>query len=70
MEEIMKALHKGINADRYLTTEEVLEIINKLCLDVSIWLQIAYKIAVPFSITVVCWLIFLTVIVLRKRRNG
>ena len=43
--------------------------INKWSIATSEWLQIAYKIAVPFSITVVCWLIFLTVIVLRKGRK-
>lgn len=42
---------------------------NKWCIATSEWLQIAYKIAIPLSITVVCWLIFLTVIVLRKGRK-
>ena len=45
------------------------ESVNTFLTDMTTFMHIVYKIAIPFSSTVILWLIFLTIIVLRKEKR-
>lgn len=51
----------------YLTDlEKWKESVSTFLTDMTTFVSIVYKIIVPFSLAIILWLIFLTIIVLRK----
>ena len=70
-EKMINDLNKWINeTTNYLTDlEKWKESINTFLTDMTTFVYIVYKITIPFSSTVILWLIFLTILVLRKGKK-
>ena len=62
---------KWINeTTEYLTSlEKWKESVNTFLTDMTTFVHIVYKITIPFTSTIILWLIFLTIIVLRKEKK-
>ena len=62
---------KWINeTTEYLTDlDKWKESVSVFLTDMTIFVSIIYKIAVPFSLAIILWLIFLTIVVLRKGKK-
>lgn len=68
---MIKNFEKWTNeTTEYLTDlDKWKESVSTFLTDMTTFVSIVYKIAVPFSLTITLWLIFLTIIVLRKEKK-